>query len=138
MEAIISSGTDQQIPELDVAVYQDQSSYILSRHQTQTTSATPVLQSNAVRTAKFSIVDGNFLDLSTLSFSFTIKNNDATNALRPCNAIPSCWFRRLIIKFSGTTVEDQNNLARTERQIEMFVSTNKRRNWGDSGSGWKC
>ena len=137
MEAIISSGTDQRIPQLDVAVYQDQSSYILSRHQTQTTCSTPVLSPNAVRTAKFSIVDGNFLDLSTLSFSFTIKNNDANNALRPLNAIPSNWFRRLIIKVNGTTCEDQNNLARTERQIEMFVSKNKRRNWGDAGSGWE-
>ena len=137
MESILASGTDQRIPELDVSVYQNQSSFVLSRTQSTTTCPTPVLQPTGVRTAKLSIVDGNFLDLSTLSFSFKIHNTDGANALRPCNAIPSCWFRRMLIKVNGTTVEDLNHVGRMERQIEQFVSTNKRRNWGDAGSGWE-
>ena len=137
MESILASGTDQRIPELDVSVYQNQSSFVLSRTQSTTTCPTPVLQPTGVRTAKISIVDGNFLDLSTLSFSFKIHNTDGANGLRPCNAIPSCWFRRMLIKVNGTTVEDLNHVNRMERQIEQFVSTNKRRNWGDAGSGWE-
>jgi hypothetical protein len=136
MESILASGTDQRIPELDVSVYQDQASYVLSRTQSTTTCATPVVNPTGVRTAKVSIVDGNFLDLSTLSFSFKIHNTGATQ-LRPCNAIPSCWWRRMLLKVNGTTVEDLNHLNRMERQIEQFVATNKRRNWGDAGSGWQ-
>ncbi len=34
-------------------------------------------------------------------------------------------------------MEDINNLSRIEEQITRFVSTNKRRNWGDAGHGWE-
>ena len=57
--------------------------------------------------------------------------------LRPASAIPSCFFRRMILKVNGATVEDISNLGRLESQIAMFVSTNKKRNWGDAGSGWQ-
>ena len=135
MESIIASGNDQRIPELDVSIYQNQASYVISRNQTTNTCATPVISPTSVRTAKFSIVDGNFLDLSTLCFSFLIHNMSNT-PLRPASAIPSCFFRRMVLKVNGATVEDISNVGRLESQIAMYVSTNKKRNWGDAGSGW--
>ena len=139
MESILASGTDERIPELDVSVYENQASYVVKREQTSTTCPTPVLSPGSVRTGKISVVDGNFLDLSTLHFTFTVKNKDTADnhVLRPASAIPHCWFRRLIIKCNGSTVEDINNLSRIEEQITRFVSTNKRRNWGDAGHGWE-
>ena len=138
MESILASGTDQRIPELDVSVYESQASYVVKRELTSTTCPTPVISPASIRTAKISVVDGNFIDLSSLHFTFTVKNKDATanHVLRPASAIPHCWFRRMIIKCNGSTVEDINNLSRIEEQITRFVSTNKRRNWGDAGHGW--
>ncbi len=137
MEAITASGQDQRIPELDVSIYQNQASYVIKREQTTNTCAIPVIKATSVRTAKFSIVDGNFLDLSTLHFSFLVRNNSGTHVLRPASAIPSCWFRRMIVKVNGATVEDVQNTNKLEQQISMFVATNKKRNWGDIGSGWE-
>ena len=106
MESILSAGDDQIIPELSVEVYKNQASYIVSRSQTRTTCPTPVLSSNGVRTAKVSIVDGNFLDLSSCWFSFIVRNNSATHPLQPTDAIPSNWFRRCIVKVNGAVVDD--------------------------------
>jgi hypothetical protein len=136
MESILSAGDDQIIPELSVEVYKNQASYIVSRSQTRTTCPTPVLSSNGVRTAKVSIVDGNFLSLDSCWFSFVVRNNSATHPLQPTDAIPSNWFRRAIVKVNGAVVDDVLHMNRVEAQIERFVSTNKRRNWGDAGHGW--
>ena len=38
---------------------------------------------------------------------------------------------------NGTVLEDISHLSRIEEQISRFVSTNKRRNYGDVGSGWE-
>ena len=135
MESVIASGSDAPIPEIDPTVFQHQASYVVRREQTTTTCATPVISPSAVRTAKLTVVDGNFLDLSTLHFSFIVRNL-AANPLAPLDAIPHGWFRRLVIKVNGATVEDINFLSRMEEQISRFVSTNKRRNWGDAGHGW--
>jgi hypothetical protein len=139
MESLYAAGDDQRIPELELAKYENQASYVIRRDQTQTLCATPELKSNSIRTATFNIVDGNFLDLSTLFFSFKVNNKDtvADHTLRPASAIPHCWFRRLIIKCNGSTVEDIMHLSRVEEQMTRFVSTNKRRNWGDAGHGWE-
>ncbi len=140
MESLLASGTDARIPELDISAYENQSSYVIRREQTTTTCSTTEVAPGGVRTAKFSIVDGNFLDLSTLHFTFVVRNLDDTagHVLRPASAIPHCWFRRLIVKCNGSTIEDINNLSRIEEQITRFVSTNKRRNWGDAGHGWEA
>ena len=141
MESILASGTDQMIPELDPNVYQNQASFVVKREQTQTVCASPAIQPTGVRTAKFSIVDGNFLDLSTLHFSFIVRNLAPANAqhnLAPLSAIPHCWFRRRRISVNGAVVDDINQLSRVEEQISRFVSTNKRRNWGDAGHGWQA
>jgi hypothetical protein len=138
MESILSAGDDQIIPELSPEVYQNQASYIVSRSQTRTTCPTPVLSSNGVRTAKISIVDGNFLDLSTCWFSFIVRNTSTdAHPLQPTDAIPSNWFRRCIVKVNGAVVDDVLHMNRVEQQIERFVSTNKKRNWGDAGHGWE-
>ena len=42
----------------------------------------------------------------------------------------------MVIKVNGATVDDISFLSRVEEQISRFVSTNKRRNWGDAGHGW--
>jgi hypothetical protein len=142
MESLLAAGTDQRIPELDIAAYENQASFVLRRDQTQTVCATPVLSPTGVRTAVLNLVDGNFLDLSTLFFSFVVRNNSTGETtgkpLRPASAIPHCWFRRLIIKCQGSTCEDIASLSRIEEQITRFVSTNKRRNWGDAGHGWEA
>jgi hypothetical protein len=137
MESILSAGGDQIIPELSPEVYQNQASYIVSRSQTRTTCPTPVLSSNGVRTAKVSIVDGNFLDLSSCWFSFIVRNTDDTHPLQPTDAIPSNWFRRCIVKVNGAVVDDVLHMNRVEQQIERFVSRSKRFNWGDAGHGWQ-
>jgi hypothetical protein len=138
MESILSAGDDQIIPELSPEVYTNQASYIVSRSQTRTTCPTPVLSSNGVRTAKISIVDGNFLDLSTCWFSFIVRNTSTdAHPLQPTDAIPSNWFRRCIVKVNGAVVDDVLHMNRVEQQIERFVSTNKKRNWGDAGHGWE-
>ena len=140
MESILASGTDQRIPELDLtSPYENQASYVIRREQTTTSCPLLTVSPGSVRTARFAVVDGNFLDLSTIHFSFTVANLDgaANHVLRPASAIPHCWFRRMIIKCNGSTVEDINNLSRIEEQITRFVSTNKRRNWGDAGHGWE-
>ena len=136
MESIIAGGEDAQIPELDVSVYQNQASFVVRREQTTTTCATPEIRPGAVRTAKLTVVDGNFLDLSTLHFSFLVRNNSTNQPLQPLSALPHGWWRRLIVKVNGATCEDTNFVSRVENQISQFVSTNKRRNWGDAGHGW--
>jgi hypothetical protein len=142
MESFIAEGTDQIIPELSPEAYQNQASYIVSRTQTRTSCPTPTLSPNSVRTAKISIVDGNFLDLSSCWFSFNVRNtSDAPGTevkdLQPLSAIPHCWFRRAIIRVNGATVDDVMHLNRLEEQISRFVSNNKKRNWGDAGHGWE-
>ena len=139
MESVLAQGTDQRIPELDVSVYQNQASYVIKREQTSTTCPTPAISPSSVRTAKFNIVDGNFLDLSTLHFTFTVvnlDNTDGNSTLTPASAIPHCWWRGAIVKVNGATVEDVNHLSRLEEQITRFCAPNKRRNWGDAGTGW--
>jgi hypothetical protein len=65
-----------------------------------------------------------------------VRNNDANLPLLPTNAIPSNWFRRCIVKVNGAVVDDILYMNRVEQQIERFISTDKRRNWGDAGHGW--
>ena len=136
MESVLASGNDSPIPEIDPSVFQNQASYVVRRDQTTTTCSTPVIAPGAVRTAKLTVVDGNFLDLSTLHFSFIVRNLDAAKSLLPLSAIPHNWFRRCVLKINGATCEDVNFMNRIEEQISRFVSTNKRRNWGDAGHGW--
>ena len=75
MESILATGSDGQqlIPQLDPKVLTNQASYIVSRSQSTTTSPIPVAGPSGVRTIKWNIVDANFLDLSSLHFSFTVK-----------------------------------------------------------------
>ncbi len=145
MESIIAAhGQEQLIPELDPNVYSNQAGYIISREQCTTHCPTVAISPGGVRTAKISIVDGNFLDLSTLHFSFLLRNNAANgaegvpgNPLLPLSAIPHSFWRRLRVTCNGAVVDDISNLSRVEEQISRFMSTNKRRNMGDAGFGWE-
>ncbi len=145
MESIIAAhGQEQLIPELDPNVYKNQAPYVLSREQCTTHCPTAAIAPGGVRTAKISIVDGNFLDLSTLHFSFLCRNlspdvGDPAGPglpLLPLSAIPHSFFRRIRITVNGACVDDISNLSRCEEQISRFLSTNKRRNMGDAGFGW--
>jgi hypothetical protein len=140
MESILATGSDgaQLIPQLDPKVLQNQASYIVSRTQTTTTSAIPVASPSGVRTIKWNIVDANFLDLSTLCFGFTVnvENGSGSAGLVPLSAIPHCYFRRMVLKVNGAVVDDINFLSRTEAQMSMFLSTQKKKNLGDVGTGW--
>ena len=135
MESVLAGGSDSRIPELDVSVYQNQASYVILREQTTTSCPSSAISAGSVRTAKFNVVDGNFLDLSSLHFTWSSRERSGSELI-PASAIPHCWWRRLIIKVNGATVEDISNLSRLEEQITRFTSTNKRRNWGDAGTGW--
>ncbi len=145
MESILAAhGAEQLIPELDPNVYQNQAGYVVSREQCTTHCASVAISPGGVRTAKISIVDGNFLDLSSLFFSFLVRNKEANGAggvpgplnLLPLSAIPHSFWRRLRISVNGCVVDDISNLSRCEEQISRFLSTNKRRNMGDAGFGW--
>jgi hypothetical protein len=141
MESILATGSDGQqlIPQLDPKVLNNQASYIISRSQTTTTSPIPVAGPGpgGIRCIKWNIVDANFLDLSSLHFSFTVNVPAApAHPLTPLSAIPHCWFRRLVIKCNGATVEDLTELSRMESQLSMFLSTQKKKNLGDVGTGW--
>ena len=144
MESILAAhGQEQLIPELDQNVFQNQAGYVISREQCTTHCPCPTIKPGGVRTAKISIVDGNFLDLSTLHFSFLVRNNAVDVAggapglpLLPLSAIPHSFWRRLRVTCNGAVVDDISNLSRVEEQISRFMSTNKRRNMGDAGFGW--
>ncbi len=144
MESILAAhGQEVLIPELDPNVFQNQAGYVISREQCTTHCPSVAIQPGGVRTAKISIVDGNFLDLSTLHFSFLVRNNAPNLAggapgepLLPLSAIPHSFWRRLRVTCNGAVVDDISNLSRVEEQISRFMSTNKRRNMGDAGFGW--
>jgi len=42
----------------------------------------------------------------------------------------------MVIKVNGATVDDITELSRVESQLSMFLSTQKKRNLGDCGTGW--
>ena len=144
MESFIAAAnSDMQaevkIPEINLQAFDQQAPSVTRRDQTTTVCPVPVLKPSTTRTAKLTVTDLNFIDLSTLYFTFKIRNNNATaNAdLRPLSAIPHCWFRRMRWSLNGCVLEDVAHLNRVEEQISRFVSTNKRRNYGDVGSGWE-
>ena len=140
MESILATGSDGQqlIPELDPRVFQAQASYIVSRTQATNTSAIPVAGPAGVRTIKWNIADANFIDLSSLHFSFTVNvaAGSGTAGCVPLSAIPHNWFRRLVLKVNGATVDDITELSRVESQLSMFLSREKKKNLGDCGTGW--
>ena len=142
MESFIAAAnSDMQaevkIPEISLTAFDQQAPYVTRRDQTSTVCAVPVLKPSTTRTGKMTVTDLNFIDVGSMYFTFTIKNNDETKALRPLSAIPHCWWRRLRIMLNGCVLEDISNLSRVEEQVSRFVSTNKRRNYGDCGSGWE-
>jgi hypothetical protein len=136
MESIIAAGSDARIPELDPNAFSNQASYVQSRTSSKIMCPTPVLKPNGIRTARVSITDGNFLDLSSMYFSFDVVNNSETLGMRPLNAIPSAYWNRALIKVNGTVVEDVNHWNKLEQALSLYVATNKRRNYGDLGTGW--
>ena len=142
MESFIAASNadgaaEVKIPEINFTAFDQQAPYVTRRDQTSTVCPVPVLKPTTTRTAKVTVTDANFIDLSTLYFTFRIRNNSGVNALRPLSAIPHCWWRRLRWMLNGTVLEDIAQLSRVEEQVSRFVSTNKRRNYGDAGSGWE-
>ena len=142
MESFIAAANSEgqaevALPELNLKAFDEQASYVTRRDATQTVCAVPVLTPESVRVGKISVTDMNFIDLSSISFSFQIRNNSG-NPLRPLSAIPHCWFRRMRWMLNGTVLEDSgSHLNRLEEQISRFVGTNKRANYGSVGSGWE-
>jgi len=142
MESFIAAANadgmaEVKIPEIDHIAFDKQAPYVTRRDQTSTVCPVPVLKPTTTRTAKVTVTDANLIDLSTLYFTFRIRNNSATQPLRPLSAIPHNWWRRMRWMLNGTVLEDVAHLSRVEEQVSRFVSTNKRRNYGDVGSGWQ-
>ena len=141
MESFIAASNadgaaEVKIPEINLTAFDQQAPYVTRRDQTSTVCPVPVLKPTTTRTAKMTVTDANFIDLSSLYFTWRIRNNGAA-PLRPLSAIPHCWFRRMRWMLNGTVLEDISHLSRVEEQVSRFVSTNKKRNYGDVGSGWE-
>ena len=142
MESFIAAAnSDMQaevkIPEINLQAFDKQAPYVTRRDQTSTICPVPVLKPSTTRTAKVTVTDLNFIDLSSCYFTFRIRNNSTTGDLRPLSAIPHCWFRRMRWSLNGCVLEDIAHLNRVEESVSRYVSTNKRRNYGDAGSGWE-
>ena len=102
MESILAAqGSEQLIPELDPNVYQNQAGYVISREQCTTSCPSVSISPGGVRTAKISIVDGNFLDLSTLHFSFLVRNNEANGANGANVSFSAAWAEVLLLERSA-------------------------------------
>ena len=97
MESFLAEGRDGKIPELDVSAFQQQASYVLSRSYTTTSCPIPVVAPDTTRTAKFNITSGNFLDLGSLFFSYTVRNESGQNSLYPVSALGATFWRRMIL-----------------------------------------
>ena len=137
MESFLAEGSDGRIPELDVSAFQQQACYVLARAYTTTSCPIPVVSPDSTRTAKFNITSGNFLDLGSLFFSYTVRNTSGQLVLHPASALGATFWRRMIIKVSGATVEDISHVNRLEAQIANFAGTNKKRDYGNAAFGWQ-
>ena len=128
MESFIAAAnSDMQaevkIPEINLTAFDQQAPYVTRRDQTSTVCPVPVLKPTLTRTAKLTVTDSNFIDLGSLYFTFKIRNNSGNHPLLPCDAIPSCWFRRMKWSLNGTVLEDIAHVNRVEAQNSRFIST---------------
>ena len=143
MESFLAEGQDGRIPELDVSAFKNQASYVLSRNYCTHSCPAPAVSPNSTRTAKFNISSGNFIDPGSIWFSYTCRNlgvganGAAAGVLHPVSALGATFWRRMIIKYSGATVEDISHVNRLEAQIANFASCNKKRDYGSAAFGWQ-
>ena len=110
LESIIATGSDVLAGPLDFQLGQDQASYIVSREQQTFFSSQNLVNPTSVRTLKFQLGGNGFLDLSTLVFAFTLHNKDTTNTLQPLTTEAHHLFRRMIVRISGTMVENKKTI----------------------------
>ena len=136
MESILSSGSDFLLPGLSYDLASDQCSYITSRRQSQISCSVPVAGPNDVRQVTFKVADpSGFIDLSSLCFSWTVKNTNANKGMQPLSAVPHCCWSRMIISISSCVCEDISYLSRTEEMLNRFLPLEKRRNAAAMGFG---
>jgi len=139
MESIIASGSDFLCGPLSYDVLNDQASYVTGRRNCQIFASVPEAGPSSVKSVKFNIADPNgFIDLSTLCFSWTVRENGGLLPLQPLTAIPHNYWGRMIIRCSSALVEDLGggHLGRTEEMFSRFLSQAKRENAMVMGHGW--
>ena len=84
---------------------------------------------------RFNLTGDSWLDPSTLRFSYTLKNNSATEALRPVGG-PWAFFRRMRILAGGQIIEDIDQYNRVHELMHILTSKNSRENDGAEAFGY--
>ena len=143
LESIIATGSDVLAGPLDFQVGQDQASYIVNREQQSFFSSQNIVNPTSVRTLKFQIGSNGFLDLSTLVFAFDLHETGGTNSLQPLTCEAHHLFRRMIIRISGTMVENKELFSREEEFARRLLPAEKRKDlanmylgvYSDGGNG---
>ena len=123
LESIIATGSDVLAGPLDFQLGQDQASYIVSREQQTFFSSQNLVNPTSVRTLKFQIGGNGFLDLSTLVFAFTLRETSGSHSLQPLTTEAHHLFRRMIVRISGTMVENKELFSREEKIREAPLAS---------------
>ena len=76
-----------------------------------------------------------WIDLASLHFNYTVKNNDTNHPLLRVWGSPGVLFDRMIITIGGVTVESIYFYNRTNAMFETCLPTIKRKNLCDLGFG---
>ena len=127
LESIIATGEDVLAGPLDFDIGSDQASYIVSREQQTFYSSQNILNPTSVKTLKYSLGGNGFLDLSTLHFTFLLKNLSPTLELQPLTCEAHCCFRRFIVRISGTLCENQEFFSKNEEFVRRILPAEKRK-----------
>ena len=130
LESIIATGSDVLAGPLDFQIGNDQASYIASRESQTFFANQNVVTPTSVRTLKFQLGGNGFLDLSTLVFAFTLRETGGTHTLQPLTCEAHNFFRRMIVRISGTQVENKEFFFRARRNLRgAYCLLKKERIW---------
>ena len=91
-----------------------------------------------MRTLKFQLGGNGFLDLSTLVFAFTLRETGGVSTLQPLTSEAHCLFRRMIIRISGTMVENKELFSREEEFARRLLPAEKRKDLAGMFLGVQC
>ena len=142
LSTILATGSDVLAAPLDYSLG-DQASYIAKRENQTFFSAQNLAKPTSVRTLKFSVGGNAFHDLSTLVFSFQIRNDDPVKSLLPATIECHHLFRRMIVRIAGTQIENKEFFAREEEFARRLLPAEKRKDlagmylgvYSDGGNG---
>ena len=125
MEATTSAVEDSLVHSLDFKI-KPGASYITGRRNCSFfASGGNTYAPNGVKVLRFQLSSDGWLDPSSVRIMYTLVNKSliAGQLLRPLGS-PSSFFRRLVIRCGGTTIEDCNDWDRVSHMFEI-LSTNE-------------